>query len=66
MLGGAWWGRNAVNLKKKKLWEIFLGGGNFWGKVKKRCGETFLGGKQNFLGGQFLEKFQQKNLRREF
>ena len=26
---------------KKKLWKF--GGGNFWGKVKKRCGETFGG-----------------------
>ena len=35
---------------------FFLGGGTFWGKVKKRCGKTFGGGKN----------FNNKNLRGNF
>ena len=41
------------------MWKFF-GGGNFWGKVKKRCGGTFLGEYKNFFRGAIFGKISKK------
>ena len=41
-VGGRVVGEECCEIKKKNLWVIFFGGGgDFWGKVKKRCGGTW-------------------------